>query len=100
MITSGFILHTLHLYQPLKDVPFQLLKHDYKSHNNDVVFWGGGVKQKTGFLAGIHEYARRPLQRALYGMDFENKVSGPLMPRNVIEGAYLPMMTFIKCQNL
>ena len=55
IIPYCFIPHTTHLCQPLDDVPFSVLKHYYKSHNNDVSFWGGSINQKADFFAGIHE---------------------------------------------
>jgi hypothetical protein len=56
-----FIPHTTHICQPLDDVPFQVLKHYYKSANNTEIFWGGDVKQKADFFAGIHDVRVRSL---------------------------------------
>jgi hypothetical protein len=55
IIPYCFIPHTTHICQPLDDVPFQVLKHYYRSANNNEVFWGGDIKQKADFFAGIHD---------------------------------------------
>ena len=55
IILYCFIPYTTYICQPLDDMPFQVLKYYYKSANNTEIFWGGDVKQKADFFAGIQD---------------------------------------------
>jgi hypothetical protein len=58
-----FIPHPTHGCQPLDGAPFQVLKHYYKTYNNNAAYWGGGSKYKAESFAGIHVVRTKALTK-------------------------------------